>query len=137
MKKIIKKLPNIIKILPLLFMFIFIVNVAIVNADIGDLIGLDYAEDLDLPSVDETDIRETAVNIIKYLIGFLGIIATAIILYGGFIWMTAAGSEDRIKKAKSIIIAGIIGLAVILASYAIVYFVANIVNDAVGGDLTP
>jgi hypothetical protein len=133
----IKNMPKLLKFLPIiLFLLVFGANVLLVNAQgIEDLIGLDYARDLDLPQASDDDIRVTAVNIIKYLIGFLGIIATAIILYGGFIWMTAAGNDDRVRKAKSIIIAGVIGLAVILASFAIVYFVANIVNEAVNGDI--
>ncbi|MEA3449806.1 MAG: hypothetical protein U9Q85_02410 [Patescibacteria group bacterium] len=129
---------KLLKFLPIiLFLFVFALDISVVEAQssIDDLIGLNDAEDLGLPGSDITDIKQTAVDIIKYLIGFLGIIATAIILYGGFIWMTATGNDDRIKKAKSIIIGGVIGLAVVLASYAIVSIIATVVNDAVDGNL--
>lgn len=129
---------KLLKFLPIiLFLFVFALDISVVEAQSGidDLIGLNDAEDLGLPGSDITDIKQTAVDIIKYLIGFLGIIATAIILYGGFIWMTATGNDDRIKKAKSIIIGGVIGLAVVLASYAIVSIIATVVNDAVDGNL--
>ncbi len=98
-------------------------------------IGLDYAKNIDLPEAGDEDIRTTAVNIIKYLITFLGIIAVGIMLYGGFIWMTAAGNDDRVGRAKRIIIAGAIGLIVILASYAIVNFVFQIAQNAINGDI--
>jgi hypothetical protein len=39
--------------------------------------------------------------------------------------MTAAGNEDRVEKAKKLIVAGIIGLAIILSAYAIARFVVN------------
>jgi len=54
---------------------------------------------------------------------FLAIIAVIVILIGGFRWMTAAGNEDRVASAKKTIIAGAIGLIIILAAYAIVTFV--------------
>jgi hypothetical protein len=98
-------------------------------------LGLEYARRIDLPDQGDEDIRNTAADIIRYLITFLGIIATAIILYGGFIWMTAAGNEDRVAKAKRIIVAGAIGLAVIIAAYAIVTFVIDITQDAINGDI--
>nr|NIS50742.1 hypothetical protein [Phycisphaerae bacterium] len=53
----------------------------------------------------------------------LGIIAVVIILIGGFQWMTAGGNEENVDKAKKRIIQGVIGLAIILASWAIARFV--------------
>ena len=49
----------------------------------------------------------------------------AIILAGGFMWMTAGGNEDKVGKAKQLIFSGIIGLAIILAAFAIAKFVIN------------
>jgi len=67
----------------------------------------------------------TIARIINVFMGLLGIVAVVIILYGGFLWMTAAGNEDRVEKAKKLIVAGIIGLAIILSAYAIARFVVN------------
>jgi len=87
-------------------------------------LGTGYAENLDLVTTNE-DPRDVAVNIVRYLMTFLGIIAVVIILWGGFKWMTAAGNEDKVASAKKIIAAGAIGLVVILAAFAIVTFVIN------------
>jgi heme/copper-type cytochrome/quinol oxidase subunit 2 len=84
--------------------------------------GMLYAENFELASSDQ-DPRDAAINIVRYLMTFLGIIAVVIILYGGFMWMTAAGNEDRVASAKKIISAGAIGLVVILAAFFIVTFV--------------
>ncbi len=62
-------------------------------------------------------------GIIKLILGFLGVIAVLIILWAGFIWMTAQGEPDKVKKAKDMIYAGIIGLVIIFAAYAIASFV--------------
>lgn len=134
--KILKKI-NHSAFLILLALIVFIgFNVSLVNAQtLSENFGMVYAENLDLPASADDDVRDTAVVIVKYLITFLGIIAVIIILYGGFVWMTAAGSEDRVGKAKKIIIAGIIGLIIIIASFAIVNFVLNMTGQAMQGDL--
>ena len=87
-------------------------------------LGLNYATNLGLAS-QNGDVRDTAVDIVKYLMTFLGIIAVVVILIGGFRWMTAGGNEDKIASAKKTITAGAIGLVVILAAFAIVTFVIN------------
>lgn len=102
---------------------------------LGDKLGVNYAANIELPSSQENDVRDMAVVIIKYLITFIGIIAVIIILYGGFIWMTAGGNDDRVTKAKNIIIAGVIGLIIVIAAFAIVNFVINMSEDALNGDL--
>ena len=75
------------------------------------------------------DLRTTIANVIRLVISFLGIIAVVIILIGGFKWMTAGGSEDKVGEAKKLIIAGIIGLVIILFAFAIASFVlSNLAN---------
>ncbi|MCD4704718.1 Ig-like domain-containing protein, partial [bacterium] len=78
----------------------------------------------------ELSLEEMIGNIIQIALGFLGLIALIIILYGGFIWMTSGGNEEKITKAKNILKAGVIGLVIILASYIIASFVLGIIQDA-------
>lgn len=73
----------------------------------------------------QKDPRETAASIINVILGFLGIIAVVIILIGGFKWMTAGGNEDQVGEAKKWIFSGIIGLLIILASYALAKFAVD------------
>ncbi|MBI3115589.1 MAG: hypothetical protein HYZ09_03835, partial [Candidatus Kerfeldbacteria bacterium] len=40
-------------------------------------------------------------------------------------WMTAAGNDERIDKAKKVISAAVIGLIIVLLAWAIVIFVAG------------
>src|SRR3989344_1595220 len=47
------------------------------------------------------------------------------IIYGGYTWMTAAGNPDNVDKGKRILVNAVIGLVVILISYAVVTFVIN------------
>jgi hypothetical protein len=73
----------------------------------------------------ERDPRDIAASVIKIILGFLGIVAVIIILLGGFKWMTAGGNEDKVGEAKKLIIAGVIGLIIIIAAFAIATFVLN------------
>jgi len=66
-----------------------------------------------------TDPRVIITQIINLALGFLGIIAVGIILFGGFKWMTAAGNEDKVEEAKKVLSAGVIGLLIVLSSWAL------------------
>ncbi|MDO8425740.1 MAG: pilin, partial [bacterium] len=65
------------------------------------------------------DIRIIVARIIRAFVGLLGIIAVCIVLYGGFLWMTANGAEEKITKAKKILINGAIGLLIVLSAFSI------------------
>ncbi len=97
-------------------------------------LGLNYARNFGLQGAQQTDPRDVAVDIVRYLMTFLGIIAVVVILIGGFKWMTAAGNEDQVGQAKKMIIAGAIGLVIILAAFAIVTFVIDITGQALNGE---
>ena len=77
-------------------------------------------------------LRETIASIINVALSLLGIVAVVIILAGGFTWMTAGGNEENVEKAKKLIIAGIVGLAIILSAYAIANFVIKSLVEATG-----
>ncbi len=74
-------------------------------------------------SLGQTDIGLVVALIIRIVLGFLATIFIILMIYSGFRWMTAGGNEEAIKKSKSMITAAIIGLIVILAAYAITYFI--------------
>ena len=79
---------------------------------------------------DDVSLAETIANIIKAILGLLGIIFIALMVYAGFMWMTAAGNEDRIKKAKTTIAAAIVGVAIVLAAFLITTFVIDAIVQA-------
>ena len=50
--------------------------------------------------------------------------------------MTAAGNEEKVSSARTTIIAGIIGLAIIIASFAISRFVIQSFATATGSTVS-
>ncbi len=79
-----------------------------------------------------SDLKSTVINIIQWFLGFLGLIAVVMILFGGFTWMTAAGNEDKVATAKKIISAAVIGLIIVLLAWAIVIFVVGTASQVTG-----
>jgi hypothetical protein len=104
-------------------------NNAPANSNITDF-GLEAARPTSYAS-DQT-LQETIASIINVALGLLGVIALVIILAGGFEWMTAGGNEEKTTEARKRIIAGVIGLAIILSAYAIAQFVLRSLSTATG-----
>jgi len=92
--------------------------------------GLNYAAQTGLSG---QDIRITIAKIIRIILGFLGIMAVGIVLYAGFLWMSSGGNEEKIAQAKLILRNGVIGLVIVLSSFAIATFILNKLISATGG----
>lgn len=71
-----------------------------------------------------TTLGQYIVDIYKYAIGIVGILAAIVLMYGGVVWITAFGSGDRISEAQSWIKASLTGLVLALSSFMIL----NMVN---------
>jgi hypothetical protein len=72
-----------------------------------------------------SDPRIMAANVVRVILGFLGVIAVLLILYAGWLWMSSGGNDDKISKAKKILSNAVIGLIIILASFALASFIIN------------
>lgn len=79
------------------------------------------------------DIPTLIGNIIKAVLSVIGSLALVMFIYGGFTWMLAGGSSEKVKKGRDIITWAAIGLVVVFSSYALVRFViTSIANSGVG-----
>ncbi len=73
------------------------------------------------------DVLGYAIQIVLSLLAVIFLILTII---AGFKWMTASGNEETITKAKKSLKESIIGLFIVLASYAITYFIFSQLGGA-------
>ena len=93
--------------------------------------GIDIIEKpLGLPS---TDIRIIITRIIRYALSLLGIIMIILMMYAGYLWMTAGGNDEQIGTAKKMLRNAIIGLMIILSAYSIVLFVMRMLGIDTSG----
>ncbi len=96
-------------------------------------VGLNFAEGTGLSN--SQDIRVIIAKIIRIILGFLGILAVGLIIYAGWLWMTSEGNEDKVEQAKKILQNAVIGLIIVLSSFAIATFILNKLAGA--GDVGP
>lgn len=76
-----------------------------------------------------SDIREFVLKAVNFVLGFLGLIAVLIVIYAGILYLTAAGEEEKTGKAKKAITFAVIGLIIVIGSFAFV----NTVITGLGG----
>ena len=79
----------------------------------------------------QTNIGIIVGNIIVVFLGLLGVIFMVLLTYGGFLWLTSRGEEDKIKSAQSLIVHAIIGTLIVIAAYTITYYVLSRLIQAV------
>lgn len=72
---------------------------------------------------DVTGPEEMIAAVIQTALSFLGVVFLLLIIYGGYLWMTARGNETQVEKAKNLLMAAVIGLIIVVSAYAISYFV--------------
>ena len=73
---------------------------------------------------DETEISGTSIGeyiqaVYKYAIGIVGIVAAAVIMWSGFMWITAGGNPQKITEAKSWLTGALSGLMLAMTSFLI------------------
>ncbi|MCF6276967.1 MAG: pilin [Candidatus Magasanikbacteria bacterium] len=99
-----------------------------------DTFGLEEVETGLAGSLGSESIQTTIASVINIALSLLGVVAVVIILMGGFKWMTAGGSEEKVGEAKKIIFSGIIGLAIIMSAWALATFVIAQLSTATGSN---
>lgn len=72
--------------------------------------------------VSATSLSESVGKYIKVILSLVGTIFLALTIYAGILWMTAAGSEDKVSQAISILRSAVIGLAIITSAYSLTAF---------------
>ena len=128
--KMSKTMKNIVSFsLILVLASIIAINTGVVKADSNE------TGTITVPSISRLgtkDLPSTATSIINTALGLLGLIALVIVLMGGFKWMTSAGNEEKVGEAKKLLGAGVIGLVIIFAAYAIASFIMSTVQSGTG-----
>jgi len=70
-------------------------------------------------------------DIIQLALSVLGVLFVVFMIYAGYLWLTAAGNEQKVAKAKRIIFQSIIGLVLVIAAYTITYFIVSTFENQV------
>jgi hypothetical protein len=100
---------------------------------IGDAQG--FLDDAVGPTgISQSDLSTGAGVLIKRILAATGIIFFGLMVYAGFLWMTAHGEEDQITKARNTIIGALIGIMIAVGAYGITtVLVTRLQQGASGG----
>jgi len=122
------KTKKLILIFSVLLLFSFLMP-TLAGAITPDETGLGQtADEAGLP---KTDVASVIGSIVKTLLAVLGVIFFILLVYGGLLWMTAHGNQEKVDKAKDALTSAIIGLLIILVAYAFAtYVIAALVGPS-------
>ena len=56
-------------------------------------------------------------DIVNIMLGFIGLLFFCLVIYGGIVWLTAGGNEEKAKKAVQILTRSTIGLIIIIVAF--------------------
>jgi len=82
----------------------------------------------------EPDASNVVLTVSQWIINILGGISILVIIYGGFRYVTAAGNEKKVEKAKEIIKYAVIGLVLVLLAFTIASTVNNVLQGSSGNN---
>ncbi len=79
---------------------------------------------------------ELVQRIVFIFFSVLGLIAVVLVIYAGFLWLTAGGEESKAKQGTTLMFQAVVGLIIILAAYMLTYFVLYMLTTAISGPST-
>lgn len=78
------------------------------------------------------DFPSTIKNIFNIVIIAAGILFVALFLTGGVQYLTSAGNEDNTKKARQLMLDAVIGLVIVVTSWAIGTYILQLLGIGTG-----
>lgn len=74
------------------------------------------------------DILQVGVNIGVLILGISGSVVLLIFVYGGYMWVTAAGDAGRVKTGRDSMVGAVVGLAIVFGAYAAITFAISVIK---------
>ncbi len=84
--------------------------------------------DLDILGLRFNTVPELVQGIITWLLGFAGAFAVIALVYSGIMYLTAGADPTKAENAKKNLVWAVTGIVVIVLSYAIIRWIANIIS---------
>ena len=81
---------------------------------------LDNPNEIAQVTGNDGSLRQMILKYINFFLYFLGLVATAFVIYGGFLYITSQGDDGNVEKAKKILTFAAIGIFIILISFALI-----------------
>lgn len=79
----------------------------------------------------DLDPRLYIIRVVRVALTFVGIIFVALLIWGGFQYMTSGGNREGTEKARNVLTTSVVGLLILVSSYGIVFFVNRSISRAI------
>jgi len=84
--------------------------------------------EIDVPSVKADfstlgGVLTMVVDLLSFLVGFSALVAVIMIIYAGFLFITAGGDPDKISTGSKTLTAAIVGLVIVFLAKTIITFI--------------
>src|SRR3989338_3267143 len=110
--------------LAVIALVLLLIPVATFAIDLGGDIAAGAAREAGFdPGTTETTFAETLGTVVKTALSLVGVIFLSLMVYAGYLWMTARGEESQVEKAQKMIRSAVIGLIITVAAHSITSFV--------------
>jgi hypothetical protein len=107
----------------LLISFGFCFNVALAD---NATINTGSSETLTNPLGDINTPQAFIGKVINSILGVVGSLALLMFVYGGLIWMTSSGNQEKVKKGRDTLMWAAIGLVIIFSAYGLTRFIIGV-----------
>ena len=74
------------------------------------------------------NLQNIGINIIVYVLGFVGIGFLGMIIYSGVQWINAGGNENIVDEAKARMKNAVIGFAVVMLAYGLITLILKLLE---------
>ncbi len=86
------------------------------SGSVGKMTNSAYAGPGGSVQVGKTTFLDSLIFIINTLLSFVGLVFFLLLAYSGYLWMTAHGNEEQVKKAKEMMKEIVIALIIIFTA---------------------
>lgn len=77
-----------------------------------------------------SDLPGISTMVLEWLLGFMGMVAVAAVLYSGIMYITSNGETDQAEKAKKNLTWAITGIVIITLALFLVQFTQTVLKNA-------
>lgn len=112
-----------ILIFSILLLILFMIGFPVINVN-----AFTPAPHIENP-LQATSFNDLISSIINWVVTIGVLIAVLMIIYSGFLFMTAGGVEDRVTKARKTLIWSLVGLAILIMGSNFINLIQNILGS--------
>ncbi len=83
-----------------------------------------------------SDLGQLMNTAVSTLIIIAGLVVLIYLIYGGFLYITGQGDEERMEKAQKVISNAFIGLVIIISSFAVISIIEEVFGVSIVSGIT-